>query len=194
MVVGGSADSILMMEGEMDEVSEKDMLDAIKAAHEAIKKLCDFQNELREEMGKPKREFTPAQVDADLEAKVKGFAEAKITEIVNIGLGKEEYNEKIKEAKVATMEALEAAFADDEDATNKLTEAKKILGSIEKNELRNMILEKGRRIDGVHLLTSAIYGPKSDTFLEHMDLLYSQGVKLKLLFQRHLEQKETSSR
>ena len=148
MVVGGSADSILMMEGEMDEVSEKDMLDAIKAAHEAIKKLCDFQNELREEMGKPKREFTPAQVDADLEAKVKGFAEAKITEIVNIGLGKEEYNEKIKEAKVAAIEALEAAFADDEDATNKLTEAKKILGSIEKNELRNMILEKGRRIDG----------------------------------------------
>ncbi len=148
MVVGGSADSILMMEGEMDEISEKDMLDAIKAAHEAIKKLCDFQNELREEMGKPKREFVPAEVDADLEAKVKGLAEAKINEIVNIGLGKEEYNDKIRDAKKEAVEALEAEFAEDEDGAEKLSEAKKILGSIEKNELRNMILEKGRRIDG----------------------------------------------
>ncbi|MGB0346776.1 MAG: polyribonucleotide nucleotidyltransferase [Balneolaceae bacterium] len=148
MVVGGSADSILMMEGEMDEISEKDMLDAIKAAHEAIKKLCDFQNELREEMGKPKREFVPAEVDADLEAKVKGLVEAKINEIVNIGLGKEEYNDKIRDAKKEAVEALEAEFAEDEDRAEKLGEAKKILGSIEKNELRNMILEKGRRIDG----------------------------------------------
>lgn len=148
MVVGGSADSILMMEGEMDEISEKDMLDAIKAAHEAIKKLCDFQNELREELGKPKREFVPPATDEDLEAKVKGLAEAKINEIVNIGLGKEEYNDKIREAKQAAVTALEEEFAEDEDAAEKLSEAKKILGSIEKNELRNMILEKGRRIDG----------------------------------------------
>jgi len=148
MVVGGSADSILMMEGEMDEISEKDMLDAIKAAHEAIKKLCDFQNELREELGKPKREFVPPATDEDLEAKVKGLAEAKINEIVNIGLGKEEYNDKIREAKQDAVTALEEEFAEDEDASEKLSESKKILGSIEKNELRNMILEKGRRIDG----------------------------------------------
>ncbi len=148
MVVGGSADSILMMEGEMDEISEADMLAAIKAAHEAIKKLCDFQNELREEMGKPKREFIPAEVDADIEAKVKELAEAKINEIVNIGLGKEEYNDKIREAKKAAVEALEEAYAEDEDGADKLSEAKKILGSLEKTELRNMILEKGRRIDG----------------------------------------------
>ena len=148
MVVGGSADSILMMEGEMDEISEADMLAAIKAAHEAIKKLCDFQNELREEMGKPKREFIPAEVDADIEAKVKELAEAKINEIVNIGLGKEEYNDKIREAKKEAVEALEEAYAEDEDGAEKLSEAKKILGSLEKTELRNMILEKGRRIDG----------------------------------------------
>lgn len=148
MVVGGSADSILMMEGEMDEISEADMLAAIKAAHEAIKKLCDFQNKLREEMGKPKREFIPAEVDADIEAKVKELAEAKINEIVNIGLGKEEYNDKIREAKKEAVEALEKAYAVDEDGADKLSEAKKILGSLEKTELRNMILEKGRRIDG----------------------------------------------
>lgn len=148
MVVGGTENSILMIEGEMKEISEAEMLDAIKAAHAAIKKLCDFQNELRKELGKDKREFVPPSVDEDLETKVKGMAEAAITEIVNIGLGKEEYNQKIKEAKDAAFAKLEEELADAEDAADKLSDAKKILGSIEKNALRNMILEKGRRIDG----------------------------------------------
>jgi len=148
MVVGGTDDSILMIEGEMQEISEAEMLAAIKAAHEAIQKLCAFQNELREELGKPKREFIPAEVDEDLQAKVKELAEASINDIVNIGLGKEEYNDKIREAKKATIAALEEALVDDEDADSKISEAKKILGKIEKTELRNMILEKGRRIDG----------------------------------------------
>src|SRR5690554_2653000 len=56
MVVGGTMDSVLMMEGEMQEISEKEMLEAIKAAHDAIITLCEFQNELREEIGKEKRE------------------------------------------------------------------------------------------------------------------------------------------
>ena len=148
MVVGGTDDSILMIEGEMQEISEAEMLAAIKAAHEAIQKLCAFQNELREELGKPKREFIPAEVDEDLQAKVKELAEASINDIVNIGLGKEEYNDKIREAKKAAIAALEEALGDDEDADSKISEAKKILGKIEKTELRNMILEKGRRIDG----------------------------------------------
>ena len=148
MIVGGSADSVLMIEGEMEQISEAEMLAAIKAGHAAIVKLCEFQEELRKEFGKEKREFVAPEVDADLEAKVKEFAEAEIKEIVNIGLGKEEYNQKIKEAKEAAVAKLEEAFADDEDAAEKLSEAKKILGTIEKTELRNMILEKGRRIDG----------------------------------------------
>jgi polyribonucleotide nucleotidyltransferase len=148
MVVGGTDDSILMIEGEMQEISEAEMLAAIKAAHEAIQKLCAFQNELREELGKPKREFIPTEVDEDLQAKVKELAEASINDIVNIGLGKEEYNDKIREAKKIAIAALEEALVDDEDADSKISEAKKILGKIEKTELRNMILEKGRRIDG----------------------------------------------
>lgn len=94
MIVGGTANSILMIEGEMKEISEKEMLEAIKAAHEAIQKLCAFQEELRQELGKPKRVFVPAQVDGDLESKVKELAESQIKDVVNIGLGKEEYNEK----------------------------------------------------------------------------------------------------
>lgn len=144
MVVGGTADSILMIEGEMKEISEKEMLEAIKAAHEAIQKLCEFQEELRQELGKPKRVFVPAQVDSDLESKVKELAESQIKDVVNIGLGKEEYNDKIREVK----EAVVAKFEEDEAEDDVMKEVKKILGTIEKDALRNMILEQERRIDG----------------------------------------------
>ena len=144
MIVGGTEDSILMIEGEMEEISEAEMLDAIKAAHVAIKKLCDFQNELRKELGKEKREFVSPTLPEDVESKVSELASDKIKEIVNIGLGKEEYNAKIREVKDEVMEALESEEYDDDQ----LSVAKKVLGNIEKEELRNMILEKGRRIDG----------------------------------------------
>lgn len=142
MCVGGTEDSILMIEGEMKEVSEAEMLTAIKEAHTAIKKLCDFQNELRKELGKEKREFIAPSLPEDIEAKVTELASAKINEVVNIGLGKEEYNDKIREIKNEVVATLEEEFPDD------LATVNKVLGNIEKAELRNMILEKGRRIDG----------------------------------------------
>ncbi|MFY0697240.1 MAG: polyribonucleotide nucleotidyltransferase [Balneola sp.] len=144
MIVGGTEDSILMIEGEMEEISEAEMLNAIKAAHGAIKKLSDFQNELRKELGKEKREFVSPTLPEDVESKVSELASDKIKEVVNIGLGKEEYNAKIREVKDEVMEALESEEYDDDQ----LSVAKKVLGNIEKEELRNMILEKGRRIDG----------------------------------------------
>lgn len=142
MTVGGTDDSILMIEGEMHEISEAEMLAAIKAGHEAIKKLCDFQNELHKELGKEKREFVAPKADETIEAKVSELASTKINEVVNIGLGKEEYNDKIREVKKEVVAALEEEFED------QIGEVKKVLTSIEKKELRNMILEKGRRIDG----------------------------------------------
>ena len=144
MVVGGTRDSVLMIEGEMDEISEIEMLEAIKVAHTSIAKLCDFQDELRNELGKEKREFIPAKTDATVEDEVKALAESKIKEIIGIGLGKEEYNSKIKEIKDEAIAKLEEQEKEDEF----ISEAKGILGQIEKNELRNMILTEKRRIDG----------------------------------------------
>lgn len=142
MTVGGTDDSILMIEGEMKEISEAEMLAAIKAAHESIKKLCVFQDELRKELGREKREFVAPKIDEAIEARVAELATAKINEVVNIGLGKEEYNGKIREIKNEVIEALSEEFED------QMGDVKNVLTSIEKNELRNMILEKGRRIDG----------------------------------------------
>ena len=144
MVVGGTRDSVLMIEGEMDEISETEMLKAIKAAHASIAKLCDFQDVLRNELGKEKREFIPAKADETVEEEVKALVESKIKEIIGIGLGKEEYNSKIKEVKDEAIAKLEEQEKGDEF----ISEAKSILGQIEKNELRNMILTQKRRIDG----------------------------------------------
>lgn len=142
MIVGGTADSVLMMEGEMDEISEEDMLGAIKAAHASIITLCEFQEELREEFGKPKREFTPEGYPEEIENKVRELATSKIKDVVNIGLNKEDYSEKLKEAKDSVVAELEEEYEEE------IETIKDILGDVEKEELRNMVLEKKRRIDG----------------------------------------------
>ncbi|HLR25372.1 MAG TPA: polyribonucleotide nucleotidyltransferase [Fodinibius sp.] len=144
MIIGGTAESVIMMEGEMEEVSEKEMLDAIKEAHKAIKKLCAFQEELREEYGKPKRDFEPEPVDSVLEERVYSFAQDKIREVINIGLGKEEYSKKLGRVKELVIESVtEDEQFEDEEGT-----IKDIISTIEKEELRKAILEDKRRIDG----------------------------------------------
>lgn len=144
MIVGGTAESVLMIEGEMDEISEKEMLNAIKAAHESIIKLCQFQEELREEFGKEKRVYEPEPVDEDLKSKVYELGEGQIRELVNTGLGKEAYGEKLSEIKSSVVEELTGQEAYEEEEGT----IKEILGDIEKYELRNLILEKKQRIDG----------------------------------------------
>lgn len=144
MVIGGTAESVLMMEGEMEEISEKEMLDAIKEAHKAIKKLCAFQEELREEFGKPKREYNPDPVDETLENKVHELADEKIREVINTGLGKEGYSDQLQEAKDSIIDEL----TDQEDYAEEEGLIGELLSKIEKEEMRNMILEKKRRIDG----------------------------------------------
>ena len=144
MVVGGTRDSVLMIEGEMDEISEIEMLEAIKVAHASIATLCDFQDELRKELGKEKREFIPAKADESVESEVKNLAEGKMKAVIGIGLGKEEYNAKIKEIKDAVIATLEEQEKDEAF----ISESKGLLSQIEKDELRNMILTQKRRIDG----------------------------------------------
>lgn len=144
LIVGGTESSILMIEGEMQEVSEDDMLAAIKEAHEAIGKLCQFQNELREKLGRPKREFTPAAADQTLEAKVRELAQERIQKVVQTGLGKEDYNDQLRDIRNEVVETLTAdeSFADHEK------QIRGICGDIEKKALRDQILVHKRRIDG----------------------------------------------
>src|SRR6056297_299640 len=144
LIVAGTAESVIMIEGEMKEVSEAEMLEAIKEGHKSIAKLCEFQEELREECGIQKREFEPEPIDETLKAKVEEHAGDKLKEIVGTGLGKEEYNGQLSELKNQVIEEI-TAEEEYEDASGDISD---FFGDIEKRELRNMILEKKRRIDG----------------------------------------------
>lgn len=144
LIVAGTSDSVIMIEGEMQEISEKEMLDAVKAGHDAIITLCEFQEELREEFGREKRTFEPDPVDEELKRKVHDLAEEKIREVVTTGLGKEEYNTRLKEITSEVVEELTATeeYEEEKDAI------KSFCSDIETAELRKMILEQERRIDG----------------------------------------------
>ena len=145
LMVGATYDNILMVEGEMKEVSEADMLEAIKAAHEAIKPQCLAQIELAKELGKDvKREYCHEVNDEELKAKVIAETYDKAYAIATAGSAKHERSE--------AFEALEAEFC--EQFTEEELEEKKGMihryfhDEVMKKAMRNMILDEGKRLDG----------------------------------------------
>ncbi|TVQ67940.1 MAG: polyribonucleotide nucleotidyltransferase [Balneolaceae bacterium] len=144
MIVAGTADSVLMIEGEMKEISEKEMLDAVKEGHKAIVKLCEFQDELRKEFGLEKREFTAPEGNTELKEKVAALTGNKIDQILEEGLGKEDFNGKLRDLKTEIKEAITADEAYEEAGS----EISSIFGDLVKDAVRNRILEKKKRIDG----------------------------------------------
>ncbi len=144
LIVAGTASSVIMIEGEMKEISEKEMLNAVKEGHKAIVKLCEFQEELRKEFGVEKREFTPVEPDADLTEKIKGHTGNKLQEIVGLGLSKEEFSGRLSELKSEIIDTITAEEGYEEAAGD----ISSIFGDLVKDAVRNMILENKKRIDG----------------------------------------------
>ena len=142
LVVAGTADSIMMVEGESKEVSEQELLDALKFAQQEIKKIVDVQNQLRAEAGKTKWIVAEKTVDANLKKDVYDLAEAKFKEIVYSILAKEERSTKNKELSDFVKQSL----------TEKYPEQEKVIGEIlhdmEKELMRERILKEGIRLDG----------------------------------------------
>lgn len=142
LVVAGSADSIMMVEGESKEVSEPELLDALKFAQLEIKKLVDLQVELVKEVGKTKREVLEDEVDENLKKDVYQLAEDKFKEIVYSVLTKDERSAKNKELGNSVLEALNEKYPEQEKAI------KNILHDLEKDLMRERILKEGIRLDG----------------------------------------------
>ncbi len=145
LMVGATYDNILMVEGEMKEVSEADMLEAIKFAHDAIKPQCLAQIELAKELGKDvKREYCHEVNDEELKTKVIAETYDKAYAIATAGSAKHERSE--------AFEALEAEFC--EQFTEEELEEKKGMihryfhDEVMKKAMRNMILDEGKRLDG----------------------------------------------
>ncbi len=147
IIVGATEKNIMMVEGEMDEVSEKDMLEAIKFAHEEIKKHCRIQLELQKEAGKTeKRSYEHEQNDEAMEAGINKKAYDKLTKIASASLSKQERHDAIDAVK-EEMKA-ELITEDNEEAAAREIMFNRYFHVVEKQALRDLILDKGQRVDG----------------------------------------------
>ena len=144
MIIGASYDSVMMVEGEMKEISEEEMVEAIKFAHEAIRVQCDAQHRLVEQVGKKEiREFEEAVKDGSLYQSIHELAYDKVYAVAKAGSSKKERSAAFAEIK----EAVKASFSEEE-----LEEKGKLIGSyyskVEKEAVRNLTLDEGLRLDG----------------------------------------------
>lgn len=145
MMVAGSMDSIIMVEGEMSEVSEEEMVSAIEAAHAAIKVQCQAQMDLAELAGKtgPKREYCHELHDDAFKAKVHDALYTKFYDIAKAGLSKDDRKKAFTEAK----EEFKASLTEEE-----FDEFGFLLGTYahdaEKDAVRRVALDEGVRLDG----------------------------------------------
>lgn len=140
LVIAGTADSIVMVEGEASEISEEDMLGALTFGHEKIKELIKLQLELAEAAGKPKRKFAAIEKNEALHSKVSEMAKSKLDDIFSTA-DKKERKQKLKVLSAEITESLAEEFPESEN------EVGEIFHDLEKSFLRNMIAEKGKRID-----------------------------------------------
>ena len=145
IMVGGTIDNILMVEGEMNEVSEEVMLGAIMFAHEEIKKHCAVQIELMKELGKDvKREYCHETNDEELRQTIISELYDKAYAIATSGTMKHERAE--------AFDALEAEFASrytEEELEEKAPLIHKYFhDDVQKKAMRNMILDEGKRLEG----------------------------------------------
>lgn len=143
LVVAGTKDAINMVEAGADQVPEETMLEAIMFGHEEIKRLIAFQEEIASKFGKEKTEVTLYQVDADLEAEIRGICEIDMVQAIQVQ-EKHAREVAIKEVKDKVMAKYEEQEADEED----LKQVKQILDKIVKGEVRRLITEEKVRPDG----------------------------------------------
>jgi polyribonucleotide nucleotidyltransferase len=147
LTVAGTKDAICMVEAGAQELSEKEMLDAIMFGHEQIKILCEFEQKIIDEIGIQKQELTIAKIDEALEKSVRDYATKDMLSAIQIKDKLASY-EKIEEVKNATLENFAEIYADNENIEQILKDVKKVVDSIESDEVRRLITDEKVRPDG----------------------------------------------
>ena len=144
MMIGASADSVMMVEGEMDEISEEEMSEAIKFAHEAIKIQCAAQEKLAKAFGKKEvREYESEKTDDELAQKVHNMAYDKVYAVAKAGSSKHERSAAFLKIK----EDIKATFSDEEQLEYGDL-ISKYYRKAEKCAVRDLTLNEGLRLDG----------------------------------------------
>ena len=148
LTVAGTKEAICMVEAGSKEVSEKEMLEALMFGHEYIKKLCEFQESIVKEIGKPKVEVELAKIDENLEKEVKEFATERMYEALSSDKPKLEKYAEIDAVKEDTLENFAEIYGEAENIDEILAQVKKVVDSIEGLVVRRIVNKDKKRIDG----------------------------------------------
>ena len=151
LMVGATKDNIMMVEGEMKEVSEQDLIGALKAAAEAIKPMCELQDELSKELGKDvKREYCHEVNDEELREQIKGELYAPVYDVNKQALEKHARMDAFDKIIADFMEKYDAAHADlsADELEEKHAEATRYYDDVMRDAMRRCILDEGKRLDG----------------------------------------------
>ena len=151
LMVGATEENIMMVEGEMKEVQEKDLLEALKAAHEAIKPQCRLQKELMKELGKDvKREYCHEVNDDELKADVNAKLYQPAYDVTKQALEKHARAEAFEKIREDYKEAYAAAHTElsEEELEEKYALIDRYYHDVERDAMRRCILDEGIRLDG----------------------------------------------
>ncbi len=151
LMVGATKDNIMMVEGEMKEVSELDLIEALKVAHEAIKPMCDLQDELAKELGTDKkREYADEVNDEDLRQQIKDELYKPAYDINHQALEKHARSDAFAQLLADFLEKYDAAHSDlsEEELEEKHAEATRYYDDVMRDAMRRCILDEGLRLDG----------------------------------------------
>jgi len=157
--IGGTNDTICMLEGEMKEISEAEMVEAIQFGHTAIRKLCALQSDIANEVAKPQRPFIPLVIPAELTNVIQGLCETRLKELAYTPLAKEERAEQTAliyhDIVASTVEHFKAQISTEDIAADPLKALcvnhhiiNEQIHAVEKKVMRHMILDDAKRLDG----------------------------------------------
>ena len=151
LMVAATKDNIMMVEGEMKEVSERDLIGALKAAAEAIKPMCELQEELSKELGTDvKREYDHEINDEDLREQIKNELYKPVYDINKQALEKHARHDAFDKILADFLEKYDAAHSElsEEDLEEKHAEATRYYEDVMRDAMRRCILDEGQRLDG----------------------------------------------
>ena len=152
IMVGATKDNIMMVEGEMKEVSEQDLINALKVAHEAIKPMCELQEELSKELGTDiKREYNDETNDEELREQVcKETYDACYAEAQSGDADKKHREEVYDKIKTDFIEAYDAAHTDlsEDELEEKHAQIDRYFSDVQRDSMRRSVLDTGKRMDG----------------------------------------------
>jgi polyribonucleotide nucleotidyltransferase len=148
LIVAGKEDALVMVEGEADEISEESMIDALDEAHRSIRKLCKGQHRLVEQYGEPEPfEWEPDVVPDELVEQMAEHYGQKVADAIRGDYSKETFYQGIDAIK---DEAVDKTLGDEDETREGYTadDIRDAIEEVQKNEMRSMIVQEGRRIDG----------------------------------------------